>query len=90
MSQWFYIHSKLNGLVLDVWKEYTSAGSQVRVFKKHGGPNQMFRYDASTKTIQCKMNLYCLDAISKWLPLKNIIDKIALVTFILFVHVHKG
>ena len=69
MSEWFYVHSKLNGMVLDVWGESTSAGSQVRVFEKHGGPNQMFRYDVSTKTIQCKMNMYCLDATGKWILL---------------------
>ena len=71
MTEWFRIRSKLNNLVLDVLSNNSRPGATVSVWHSHGGRNQTFRYDSSSKLIFCQMNGYCLDAVGKRLMLTH-------------------
>jgi hypothetical protein len=61
MSQYYFIVSHLNGMVLDVNNGGTCAGTKVHTQPKHGGTNQQWRDDPCTGTIRSRLNDFCMD-----------------------------
>jgi len=62
-KSYFFIRSRLNGLVLDVQGANPAPGTPVITWnqKSTDNSNQLWFEDSSTGTIRCKLNEYCLD-----------------------------
>lgn len=59
--QFYFIKSRLSGLVLDIEKGSTSPGAKVIPWEKHGKDNQLWYDDPITGTIRSKLTNFCLD-----------------------------
>lgn len=61
--QYYFIRSRMNGLVLDLQGGSTSAGTKVIVWnqKPSDNDNQLWYDDMSTGTIRSKLNGFALD-----------------------------
>lgn len=62
-GKYFFIQSKMNGLVLDVRDNNQSPGAEVITWGKQDGEqsNQLWWQDMVNKTIRSKLNNFCLD-----------------------------
>ena len=61
-NKFFYIKSKMNGLVLDVKGSDKSPGTEVIMWEKGADKeNQIWWQDDSTRTIKSKLTGYCMD-----------------------------
>lgn len=64
-DDWFFIKSRLSGMVLDIDGGNTDPGAKVIQWDQKDNPgsrdNQLWRYDWETNCIKTKLNDFCLD-----------------------------
>lgn len=63
--QFYFIKSRLSGLVLDIESGGTNPGAKVIPWEKHGKDNQLWYDDPVTGTIRSKLTNFCLDVEGK-------------------------
>ena len=59
--QYYFIKSKLSGLVLDVESSNTKPGAWVSTWGENGTDAQKWYDEPSTRTIRSKLNDFCMD-----------------------------